>query len=67
MGLVEEAKRIKEVHPNDVALYKSGSFYKAFGKDAYILSSLFDYQIKIVNENVPTCGFPLNSIFKGCY
>lgn len=64
MGLVQEAKRIKEVHPDYIAMFKSGSFYKVFGKDAYILSELFDYQTKIIENNVATCGFPLNSAYK---
>lgn len=64
MGLVEETKRIKEVHPNYILLFKSGEFYKAFGKDAYILSNLFGYKIKMVKDNVATCGFPLSSIYK---
>ena len=64
MGIVAEAKRIKEVHPDFIMLYKSGSFYKTFGKDAYILSALFNYNISIVNNNVATCGFPLKSISK---
>ena len=64
MGLVDEAKRIREIHPNCIMIYKSGEFYKVFGKDAYILSNLFNYNIKIVNKNVPTCGFPSNAIFK---
>ena len=58
MGLVAEAKRIREVHPDCIMLYKSGNFYKVFGKDAYILSNLFDYNIKIIEQNVATCGFP---------
>lgn len=64
MGLVNIAKKIKEVHPNSVIIYKSGAFYKAFGKDAYILSGTFDYQIKIVEQNVPSCGFPLKAIMR---
>ena len=64
MGLIAEAKRIKEIHPNYIVMYKSGGFYKVYGKDAYILSHLFGYQINIVSNNVPTCGFPLNSIYK---
>lgn len=64
MGLIAEAKRIKEVHPNYLILYKSGAFYKAFGKDAYLLSMLLDYDIRIVNNNVAMCGFPLKSNFK---
>lgn len=64
MGLIEEARRIKQIHPNYIIIYKSGAFYKTFGKDAYILSDLFNYNIKILKNNVATCGFPLNGIFK---
>ncbi len=58
MGLVQEAKRIMEVHREYIAIFKSGNFYKVFGKDAYILSELFNYQIKVIENNVATCGFP---------
>lgn len=64
MGMVEMAKKIKEIHPNEVILYKSGAFYKALGKDSYILSSIFGYQIKIIDQNVASCGFPLNSVMR---
>lgn len=64
MGLIEEARRIKEIHPNYLILYKSGAFYKAFGKDSYLLGMLLNYDIRIVNNNVAMCGFPLKSIFK---
>lgn len=64
MGIVSEAKRIKEVHPNYLILYKSGNFYKTFGKDAYIISAFFNYNIRIIENNMPTCGFPINSIMK---
>lgn len=64
MGLIKEAKRIKKIHPNYLILYKSGAFYKAFGKDAYLLGMLLDYDIRIVNNNVAMCGFPLKSSFK---
>lgn len=64
MGLIAEAKRIKAIHPNYMILYKSGEFYKAFGKDAYILSYLCDYRIKIIENNVAICGFPVSTIYK---
>lgn len=64
MGMTAMAKKIKEVHPNYLILYKSGAFYKSLGKDAYLLSSIFDYNIKFIEENIATCGFPLNSIIK---
>ena len=64
MGLIAEAKRIKEIHPDYVMMYKSGGFYKVFGKDAYILSNLCGYQINTLSENVTTCGFPSSAINK---
>ena len=53
MGIVAEAKRITEVHPDFIMLYKSGSFYKTFGKDAYILSALFICTKFLVPRNGP--------------
>ena len=61
MGMVEMSKRLKDVHPNFLILYKSGTFYKTFGKDAYILGAMFDYNVHIVNQNIPTCGFPMSA------
>ena len=61
MGMVEMSKRLKDVHPNFLILYKSGTFYKTFGKDAYIIGAMFDYNVHIVNQNIPTCGFPMSA------
>lgn len=61
LGLVEMAKRLKDVHPDYIMLFKSGTFYKTFGRDAYILGAMFNYNIHIVNENVTTCGFPISA------
>ena len=38
MSVVNMAKDIKKVHPEDVVMYKVGNFVQSFGKDAYILS-----------------------------
>lgn len=56
-------KEIKAIHPDYIALIKTGSFYSVYGKDASIISSLFDYQFKEINDTI-TCGFPANSIKK---
>ena len=61
MGMVEMSKRLKDVHPNFLILYKSGTFYKTFGKDVYIIGAMFDYNVHIVNQNIPTCGFPMSA------
>ena len=46
ISIVTIAKEIKEIHPNDIVLIKSGNFYKVYGKDAYIISNLFKYTVK---------------------
>ena len=56
MSVVDMARRIKVVHPDYLIMYKLGTFYKAFGKDAYILSSIFGYKYSIIDENIPICG-----------
>lgn len=38
---------------DSLLIYKSGSFYNCYNKDAMILSCLFDYKITIDNK----CGF----------
>lgn len=54
---------IKLVHKLDIILVKIGKFYQVYGKDAYIISYLFGYKLKRV-ENVMVCGFPLSSVNK---
>lgn len=64
MSIVNIAKGIKQVHPNDVALIKVGKFYQTFGKDAYIISYLLNYQLKQVESNTNTTGFPEMALLK---
>lgn len=67
MGVENIIKMMKEVHPESVILVKIGTFYHQYGRDAYIISYLFGYQIKSVEKNLSTCGFPkstLNKIIK---
>ena len=64
MSVVNMAKDIKKVHPEDVVMYKVGNFVQSFGKDAYILSYIFDYKLRSTKDNVSTCGYPKNAISK---
>lgn len=56
-------KVIKEIHPNDIIFLKIGQFYHCYGKDAVIISYLFDYSIKKLDNNYD-CGFPITAINK---
>ena len=58
------AKEIKKVHSEFVILYKVGAFIQCFGKDAYIMCYIFDYNIQNTKEDVPSCGFPKKAISK---
>ena len=51
---------IKQIQPEYVALIKIGKFYYSYGKDAYIISYIFNYKIKKVEENVCVCAFPVS-------
>ena len=64
MGTVNIIKVMKQVHPESILLVKVGTFYHTYGRDAYIISYLFGYQIKKVESNVDTCGFPKSAINK---
>ena len=58
------AKNIKDVHPDFIVCFKVGSFYHVYGKDSYIISYLFNYNIKEVKDNIYTVGFPKNVVAK---
>ena len=64
MSVISMIKTIKRVHEMDVVLVKIGEFYHAYGKDACILSYLFDYKLKTVEASCYTCGFPVKSVAK---
>lgn len=64
MGIINVVKNIKEIHPKAVLCFKIGNFYHCYGKDAYILSYLFDYNVSRTKEEIATCGFPIRSIPK---
>lgn len=56
-------KTIKKIHPESIILLKVGKFYNVYGRDSYIISYLFKYKLKEV-ENVFNCAFPLESLNK---
>lgn len=60
--VINMVKNIKVIHPNDLLLVKIGSFYHAYGRDAYILSYLFGYKIITVEGSIATCGFPIQGL-----
>jgi len=60
-------KTMKEINPETVILIQIGAFYHVYGKDSYILSYLFGYQIKSLENSYNTCGVPksgLNKVLK---
>ena len=61
IGVLTIIKEIKAIHPEYVALIKTGSFCCAYGKDASIISNLFGYQFKEINDTI-SCGFSASSI-----
>ena len=65
MGIINMIKNIKQIHPKDIILVEVGKFYYAYGKDAYILSYMFQYKLTKIQEfNVYSCAFPKQSLPK---
>lgn len=58
------AQNIKNIHPDYMIMYKVGSFYNCYGKDAYIAAYLFEYKIRLIENNITVIGFPKNAISK---
>lgn len=59
MNVVNIVKAIKQIHPEYIVLIKIGKFYYSYSKDAYIVSYIFNYKLKIVEENIRVCAFPV--------
>ena len=57
-------KTIKQLHDKDICMFKIGSFYHVYGKDAQIISYLCGYKIKEIEGSNIECGFPLYIINK---
>ena len=64
MSVINMAKNIKDVHPDFIVCFKVGSFYHVYVKDSYIISYLFNYNIKEAKDNIYTVGFPKNALPK---
>jgi len=63
MPIIYVIQTIKKIYPNSVILVKVGMFYNVYGRDSYILSYLFGYQLKQFQDTY-MCGFPSESISK---
>lgn len=64
MKVENSVKMFKETYADSIVFVKVGSFFHAYGKDSYILSYLFNYQLKNFQNNHSTCGFPISSLDK---
>lgn len=60
----EMIKTIKEIHSKDICLFKIGTFYHAYGRDAYILSYIFGYKIKDLEKNIKNVVFQPQLLLK---
>ena len=50
MGIKNVIEVVKQVHKEEIVFVKIGKFYQVYGKDAYIVSYLFEYKLKKVEE-----------------
>ena len=60
----EMIKTIKQIHKEELCMFKIGSFCHCYGRDAYVLSFLFGYKIKDIEGIYKECGFPIKVLDK---
>ena len=59
MSIINIVKNIKQVHTEHIILIKIGKFYYSYSKDVYIISYIFGYKLKNIEENIKVCAFPV--------
>ena len=64
MGIIDTIKTIKKVQTEDVIMVFIGKFMYSYCKDAYIMSYIFGYKLKIIEDNIYVCAFPKNGLNK---
>ena len=62
MGIIDTVKTIKLAQVNNVVMIIIGAFVYTYGKDAYIISYVFQYKIKQVENNIYVCSFPKSKL-----
>ena len=55
---------IKTVHKEAVIIIRTGNFCNVYGQDAYIISYLFGYKLRRIQNNILSTGFPKEVINK---
>lgn len=51
MSVVNVVKKVKMIYPEAVTLVKVGESYHEYERDSYILANLFDYKLRMIEEN----------------
>lgn len=63
MSIMNMVKNIKEIHPKSLLLFRVGAFCEGYGKDSYIISYLFNYQVRQNGKNnISKVGFSKKAI-----
>ncbi|MCE3255260.1 MAG: mismatch repair protein MutS [Rickettsiaceae bacterium] len=56
---------LKQSYPDHILLYRIGAFYELYFDDAILVAKALNIVLgnkKIVNQTIPTCGFPVKSL-----
>lgn len=65
MGIINIIQNIKQIHKEDIIFVHIGKFYYSYGKDAYIISYLFQYKLMQIDEiHTYSCAFPEQAFSK---
>lgn len=64
MSVITVIREIKVIYSEYVSIIKIGKFYNVYLRDAYILSYLFGYKLRDMEQDIKTCGFPETALNK---
>lgn len=60
----EMIRAIKLIHKDSICMFKIGTFFHCYNRDAYIMSYLLGYKIRNIENNGKECGFPIRAVNK---
>ena len=62
MSVIDTVKVIKKTQTTNIIMIKIGKFIYSYGKDACIISYIFKYKIRQLEDNTYVCAFPKNKL-----
>ena len=63
MGIIDTVRNIKKIEVNSIVMIKIGKFVYTYGKDACIISYIFNYKVKLIQNNIYVSTFTVEKFY----